>query len=400
MNDACFQLFTIGLWQLNLDGQRLLDDSGEPIPTYDNGDIMNFARIWTAVTRQPSRDNTEMRSGIGTANFIDPNDVDIQLSTSVKRDVFPKMDLYDGHIGDGYPICSELPPQSFLRSGAKYTLLGDSATPRLQKDPTSWEGSQDTPRLVLDPAASSLYRALCADPANGGACAFPRTVVLSSHLACNGRECAVNTARVVKLTSSTNVTQYYEYEPAPCVELTFYENARYTWEHYYRYCLDPASIGGGAMCCDHTSDDWQTSQHECDWPSASPMRPPRPGACPRAEPSIQPRCKRLRLFGHWTRWMDERSLHSAGRGRRGGWVGQRGSSALYERQKVARGLWQPLPVRWLNGTYPTPHSNCFTGNRSASSGDGLGVCRWAASAVAAAYARLRSTRRWSSATRA
>ena len=306
---------------------------------------MNFARIWTAVTRQPSRDNTEMRSGIGTANFIDPNDVDIQPSTSVKRDVFE-----DGLIRRSHrrwlSICSELPPQSFLRSGAKYTLLGDSATPRLQKDPTSWEGSQDTPRLVLDPAASSLYRALCADPANGGACAFPRTVVLSSHLACNGRECAVNTARVVKLTSSTNVTQYYEYEPAPCVELKFYENARYTWEHYYRYCLDPASIGGGAMCCDHTSDDWQTSQHECEYLAERVTYATAEARCMSKGKCICPSRPSNRGAtgcgysatgrGGWTSKSAQCRSRST---RRMGGCGSRPLRA----QKVARGLWQPLP---------------------------------------------------------
>ena len=172
---------------------------------------MNFARIWTSFTRQSFRSNTAARSGLATANFFDPNDLDIRAHISVKRDVFPKLNLYDRHLGDGYPICSERPLRAFLRAGAKYNLLGNSAEPKLQEDPTSWEGSPATPRLTLDPSASALYRALCADPANGGACTFPLTVTLSSHLACDGRECAVDTARVVRLTSAGNVTQYYEY---------------------------------------------------------------------------------------------------------------------------------------------------------------------------------------------
>ncbi|MEO5913745.1 MAG: DUF1800 family protein [Luteolibacter sp.] len=41
------QLFTIGLWQLNTDGTRKLDGVGHFIPTYDNGDITEMARVFT-----------------------------------------------------------------------------------------------------------------------------------------------------------------------------------------------------------------------------------------------------------------------------------------------------------------------------------------------------------------
>ena len=41
------QLFTIGLWQLNLDGTRKLDASGKPIPTYGQSDIKGMARVFT-----------------------------------------------------------------------------------------------------------------------------------------------------------------------------------------------------------------------------------------------------------------------------------------------------------------------------------------------------------------
>ncbi len=43
------QLFTIGLWELNPDGTRALDPAGQPVPTYDNGDITEFARIFTGL---------------------------------------------------------------------------------------------------------------------------------------------------------------------------------------------------------------------------------------------------------------------------------------------------------------------------------------------------------------
>lgn len=43
------QLFSIGLWELNPDGSRKLDEHGEPIPTYDNGDITEMARVFTGL---------------------------------------------------------------------------------------------------------------------------------------------------------------------------------------------------------------------------------------------------------------------------------------------------------------------------------------------------------------
>ncbi len=44
------QLFSIGLWQLNPDGTRMLDEEGNPIPTYDQDVIENFARVFTGWT--------------------------------------------------------------------------------------------------------------------------------------------------------------------------------------------------------------------------------------------------------------------------------------------------------------------------------------------------------------
>ncbi len=43
------QLFSIGLYELNNDGTRKLDGSGAVIPTYDNNDIKEFAKIFTGL---------------------------------------------------------------------------------------------------------------------------------------------------------------------------------------------------------------------------------------------------------------------------------------------------------------------------------------------------------------
>lgn len=43
------QLFSIGLWELNTNGTRKLDGLGQPIPTYGNAQITEFARVFTGL---------------------------------------------------------------------------------------------------------------------------------------------------------------------------------------------------------------------------------------------------------------------------------------------------------------------------------------------------------------
>lgn len=43
------QLLTIGLYELNQNGTRVQDTGGNDIPTYDNEDIKEFAKIWTGL---------------------------------------------------------------------------------------------------------------------------------------------------------------------------------------------------------------------------------------------------------------------------------------------------------------------------------------------------------------
>ncbi len=48
------QLFSIGLWELNQDGTKKLDlVTDQPIPTYTNVDITNFARVFTGLSYGP-----------------------------------------------------------------------------------------------------------------------------------------------------------------------------------------------------------------------------------------------------------------------------------------------------------------------------------------------------------
>ena len=59
------QLFSVGVWQLNNDGTQKLDNAGQPIPTYNQATIAEFARAltgWTYPTKPgstPSNSNPE-----------------------------------------------------------------------------------------------------------------------------------------------------------------------------------------------------------------------------------------------------------------------------------------------------------------------------------------------------
>jgi len=47
------QLFSIGLWELRDDGTLLLDAFGNPVPTYDQGDITELSRVYTGWVYPP-----------------------------------------------------------------------------------------------------------------------------------------------------------------------------------------------------------------------------------------------------------------------------------------------------------------------------------------------------------
>lgn len=53
------QLFSIGLHKLNIDGTLQLDSEGNPILTYTNNDIAEYAKIYTGLSRRKLRSNVE-----------------------------------------------------------------------------------------------------------------------------------------------------------------------------------------------------------------------------------------------------------------------------------------------------------------------------------------------------
>ena len=82
------QLFTIGLWELNMDGTLRLDEHDKAIPTYNNDDIAEFAKVFTGLRRPYDRSNIEIFYG----NYIDP------MRIQANRHDFSAKTLLDGSI--------------------------------------------------------------------------------------------------------------------------------------------------------------------------------------------------------------------------------------------------------------------------------------------------------------
>jgi uncharacterized protein (DUF1800 family) len=80
------QLFTIGLYQLNNDGTRKLDGSGNPIPTYSNVDVQGMAKVFTGFSWQVPGDTSDTAW----------SSCCIYVGTGVGEDILP-MVSYPGH---------------------------------------------------------------------------------------------------------------------------------------------------------------------------------------------------------------------------------------------------------------------------------------------------------------
>ena len=239
------QLFTIGTVMLNMDGTPKLDPTtGEQILTYTNEHIISYARAWTGFDEQNFRGNFE-RTGETQPNRIDPMQIVIDW-----RDILPKIDLKDGYIGDGYPLCSDMPDRSFLRKGASYRLLGSSMNLQLSTNPPAWTNFDATKKMLsLDPS-SELYNVLCSPTTPGGSdCSFRSEVEITDNLACFGQECLVDTVNLLEVTTGI----YFEYVRQPCVELSYYRNpTTVTWPwRNYEMCADPNTIVAREACCAH-----------------------------------------------------------------------------------------------------------------------------------------------------
>ena len=247
------QLFTIGLYALNMDGTQQKDSTGLPITTYTNDDIMAFAKVWTGYSSQKMRSNIQNREEV---TETPPNLIDPMKLNAMHRDRFPKTKLGGGHLGDGYPLCNNRPKQHYLRKGARYQYHGQASMLSAAHD--NHDNNFTGIRLHFTPDAkkSSLYAQLCARDSKTGACTFPSVVTLPSTLTCVGTvECDADNLRSVKIIDG-DARAYYTYVEPPCTRLMFFQEGRMATAAYFKACADPelADTIGTACCTKPPSD--------------------------------------------------------------------------------------------------------------------------------------------------
>lgn len=256
------QLFTVGPVELNQDGTPRLDSLQNQIRTYDSTVIMSMARAWTGFVPYQKRANVE---GLSSAKFnlIDPLRIEPE-----HRDRFPKSNLLGGYIGDGFALCSDLPAQAFIKTGAKYRLLGSSPKPEMIIQDPDWALLPNLQHLKLETGVSGLYDLLCAADSIGS-CTYPSIVTLQDNLVCSATstssECQADSVNVVQV---DNI--YYEYIHQPCVDFAFYKDARAVsldkpW--HLPTCANPVLPVAGAVCCDKAWDSWGplNAQPSCEF---------------------------------------------------------------------------------------------------------------------------------------
>jgi len=232
------QLFSIGPDKLFPNGTTQRDSFGAPVPTYGNDDVMAFARVWTGFTASGYRGNLEY---FHYGNYIDPMAIDAS-----KHDAFPKQNLYGGYLGDGYPLCTDLPSRAWLHKGATFRYLGLRwpLPTRMKFGDPAFGG----PDLTLA-SNSTLYGQLCSRESSG-ICRFPAEVVLSSKAQCDGDECDIDQPNILRLEFNGTLQAFYQYVPHPCVQLTVYNHGQAI--HQTRgsdLCANPLLPVAGASCC-------------------------------------------------------------------------------------------------------------------------------------------------------
>lgn len=361
------QLFTIGLVELNMDGTPVLDATGSTIQTYDSEDIMSFARAWTGFVLQEERANVES----GISNQLDPLRINAKT-----RDRFPKSDLEEGYIGDFYPLCADLPSKSFLRIGAKYRLLGSSPLPELLlEDDKTWALLAETKRFKLE-TGSGLYDRLCAP--FGGSCTFPSVVVLDINLACASTECTVDTVRVIQVDDV-----FYEYIRVPCVEHSFFENARKVatrarWVN--PMCANPKEAVASEACCAPDQKE-RGATHVCAYAGERTTLATAESRCAAIGQAlcnfrnlaVDALCPHRSSY-HWT----SESCNLSVKVRSDGQVAlvhDIGSLTGQPERSVRNNTISYFPVYWNTGQdYPTPGNACGGGSGTCQELDGHCLC--------------------------
>jgi hypothetical protein len=276
------QLFSMGLYKLHENGTRVTDAKGEPELAYSIDDIATLSAGWTGFTGPGARANMEDSvlmtlntfSGVRFMNVIDP----MRVKGSF-RDTNPKRTPTSGYIGDGNPLCTDLPKRAFLKTGAEFRYLGSNpAYDKLKGSGLHWRAGEYTSTSGADFELyqnSALYKTLCG--AASGPCTFKSVLTLSENLSCMGPECNLDEVRVVKLANAgvkengDRYDVYYEYVRRPCVHHSFFANPTVVtshiglddhphmavqnphgmlWGELYRpMCVNPKTLAAQAACC-------------------------------------------------------------------------------------------------------------------------------------------------------
>ena len=109
------------------------------------------------------------------------------------------MGLDKRYVGDGLPLCSDLPERHFLLPGATYRLLGSADVADLLHESPKWAINQRTRQLRID-ESSALYARLCNSPDGSPTnCQYNGKVVIDDVLACSGLECTIESPRIVEV---------------------------------------------------------------------------------------------------------------------------------------------------------------------------------------------------------
>jgi hypothetical protein len=271
------QLFSMGLYQLHDNGTRITNDEGEPLLAYDIEDVASLSAGWTGFNKQSPRANMEQTilhtqstsDGISYFNAIDPMYINGKY-----RDTNPKRTPTRGYIGDGSPLCVDLPKQAFLKTGAHYRYRGSNSNyDKLMGHESRGYGEYgeaSTANFDLS-TDSALYKKLCG--AAVGPCDFKSIITLQDNLSCHGSECDLDEVRVIKLANAgtkengERYNVFYEYVRQPCVHHSFFASPTVITsgfglqnhpelgnKFYHPMRVNPRTMAAESACCSKTPD--------------------------------------------------------------------------------------------------------------------------------------------------
>ena len=99
-----------------------------------------------------------------------------------------------------------------------------------------------------------VFSILGANASVGGACTFPSTVTLGANLGCAGKECGVDSVKVVRLRAASGETVFFEYLRPPCVsEALFEAGVQVRTPGRGVMCADPRASVASTSCCSNAT---------------------------------------------------------------------------------------------------------------------------------------------------